>query len=340
MRRRGRTVQEAPVGGEVPAGKRLFLDLYRQMVLIRRFEEAVQALFLRGKVFGSTHLCIGQEAVSAGVCSVVQAKDRVAATYRGHGHALALGVDPRGLLGELLGRAIGTCGGRAGSMNIIDLEHGLMGCFGIVGGSIAAATGAGLSLHGTGGVAIALFGDGAANQAYFHECLNFAKVFSLPVVYVCENNQYGEFTPMEKVTPGGILARPTAMGISSESADGQDVWAMRAAAERAVERARSGHGPVFIEAVTYRYSDHGRGDPIQYRPEGEMEAWKARDPLDIARARLSRDYGVEGEELNGIVAAVDTQLEDVRAQVLDAPYPASDSLGSEFKAGPAGEADG
>jgi TPP-dependent pyruvate/acetoin dehydrogenase alpha subunit len=215
-------------------------------------------------------------------------------------------------------------------MNVVDLEHRLIGCFGIVGGSLAAATGAALSLRREGGVAVAFFGDGTANQAYFHECLNFARVFSLPVVYVCENNQYGEFTPMGEVTPGGILARPKAMGIPVQRIDGQDVWAVRGAAERAVARARAGEGPIFLEAYTYRYSDHGRGDPIAYRPEGEMERWRERDPLDLARVRLAREYGVPDEELERVAADVQAELKRITTAALEAPFPEPDPLASEY----------
>ena len=184
-----------------------YLELYRRMRLIRRFEDEVQSLFQQGLVHGTTHLCSGQEAGPVGVCSVLADEDRVAGTYRGHGHALALGVEPEALMAELLGRETGVCAGRAGSMNVIDLEHRLVGCYGIVGGSIAAATGVALALKRRGGVAVAFFGDGATNQGYFHECLNFAKVHDLPVVYVCENNLYGEFTPFEDVTAGEIPER-------------------------------------------------------------------------------------------------------------------------------------
>ena len=313
-----------------PAERDLYLGLYRTMVFVRRFEETVHRIFLRGEVYGSTHLCIGMEAVGVGFMGVLRDQDRVACTYRGHGHVLALGSDPVGLMSELTGRVTGTCGARAGSMNVVDLEHKLIGCFGIVGGSLAAATGAALSMRRRGGVAVGFFGDGTANQAYFHECLNFAKVLSLPVVYVCENNQYGEFTPMEDVTAGRIMARPRAMGIPSERIDGQDVWAVRAAAEWAVERARQGEGPVFLEAHTYRYSDHGRGDPIQYRPEGEMEQWRQRDPLDLARKRLAADYEVPEAELDSIVSDVEAEIERVTAAALEGPFPEPDPNASEF----------
>ena len=312
--------------------RELYLELYRQMLLIRRFEEKVHDLFLRGEIYGSTHLCIGMEAVGVGVISALGERGRVACTYRGHGHVIALGSSPVGLMAELTGRSNGTCGARAGSMNVVDLEHRLIGCFGIVGGSLAAATGAALSLRREGGVAVAFFGDGTANQAYFHECINFAKVLSLPVVYVCENNQYGEYTPTDQVTPGGILARPQALGVECERVDGQDVWATRAAGLRAVERARTGEGPVFIEAVTYRYSDHGRGDPVKYRPEGEMEHWRGRDPIDIAAARLVEELGVTDDDLEGVAADVEAELERVTDEALEAPYPEPDPRATEYAA--------
>src|ERR1700750_1758341 len=172
------------------------------MLLIRLFEQAMHRLFLEGEVHGTTHLAAGQEAVPVGVCMALDPEDYVAGTYRGHGHALAKGTDPDALLAEMLGRSTGVCGGRAGSMNVIDVEHGLVGCFGIVGGSIAAATGAALTGQRQGRVAVAMFGDGATNQGYFHECLNFAAVLALPAVFVCENNFYGEFTPMAAGTAG------------------------------------------------------------------------------------------------------------------------------------------
>jgi TPP-dependent pyruvate/acetoin dehydrogenase alpha subunit len=312
--------------------RELYLGLYRQMLFIRRFEEKVHDLFLRGDVYGSTHLCIGMEAVGVGVISALEERDRVACTYRGHGHVIALGSSPAGLMAELTGRLNGTCGARAGSMNVVDLEHRLIGCFGIVGGSLAAATGAALSLKRHGGVAVAFFGDGTANQAYFHECINFAKVMSLPVVYVCENNQYGEYTPTGQVTPGGILARPQALGVTCERVDGQDVWATRAAGQRAVERARAGEGPVFIEAVTYRYSDHGRGDPVKYRPEGEMERWRRRDPIDVAAARLMDELGVTRDDLERVAGDVEEELERVTNEALEAPYPEPDPRATEFAA--------
>jgi TPP-dependent pyruvate/acetoin dehydrogenase alpha subunit len=321
-------------GERVVAGavtRELALELYRRVRLIRRFEETVQRLFLRGEVHGTTHLYIGQEAVATGVGSVLQDTDRVAATYRGHGHALSIGVDPQALLDEMLGRATGVCGGRAGSMNVIDLEHGLIGSFGIIGGSMSAATGSALALRRTGGVAVAYFGDGATNHGYFHECLNFAAVNRLPVVFVCENNLYGEFTPWEDVTAGKIIDRPRALGIDATQVDGMDVLAVREAAARAVELARAGDGPAFVEALTYRFVGHSRSDPAKYRKPGELDTWRARDPLVVAAAALGERFGVPADEIAELDAAVDEQMERISEQAVSAPYPEPIGTYSEFR---------
>ncbi len=300
---------------------RLALDLYRRMLLIRGFEDRVQSLFLRGEVYGTTHLYSGQEAVAVGFASVLREGDRIACTYRGHGHLLAMGTDPTALLAELLGRASGVNGGLAGSMNVVDPEHGVMGCYGIVGGSIATATGAALALRGSGRVAVAYFGDGAVNQAYFFECLNFAKVLGLPVVFVCENNRYGEYTPTEAVTPGGIVPRAAALEVSTSTVDGMDVWAVRALAADVVERARSGAGPEFVEAATYRFVGHSRSDPGKYRPEGELDRWKERDPLLVAATRLGEEYGLDEDEVAAIRSEVERELDEVEQAALAAPFP-------------------
>ncbi len=299
------------------------LDLYRRMLLIRGFEDRVQSLFLRGEVYGTTHLYSGQEAVAVGCASVLADGDRVACTYRGHGHLLAMGTDPEGLLAELLGREAGVNGGRAGSMNVVDPEHGVLGCYGIVGGSIATATGAALSLRGSGSVAVSYFGDGTVNQAYFFECLNFAKVMSLPVVFVCENNGYGEYTPFEAVTPGGIIGRAAAFEVPTTQVDGMDVDAVRAAAGEVVTRVRAGGGPEFVEAQTYRFVGHSRSDPGKYRPEGELARWRERDPLTVARERLA-----DGEAA-AVEAEVEAELERIEAAALAAPFPSGLSI-SEF----------
>ena len=299
----------------------LYLDLYRKMLLIRRFEDLVQTLFLRGEVYGTTHLYSGQEAVATGFASALADGDRVACTYRGHGHLLALGLEPEPLLAEMLGRSTGVNGGRAGSMNMVDLDHGHVGCFGIVGGSISAATGVALALRGTGSIAVAYFGDGTTNQAYFFECLNFAKVLSLPLVFVCENNGYGEYTPMKAVTAGEIVDRAKAMEVPATIIDGMDVWATRETARDVFARVRAGEGPSFVEARTYRFVGHSRSDPGKYRPEGELEQWQERDPLVVAEKRLSTDLNVSEEQLAEVVADVERELSEVEQAALAAPFP-------------------
>ena len=309
---------DAAVDTEAPAA---YLDRYGRMLLIRLFETEMQRLFLKGEVHGTTHLCAGQEAVPVGVCSALEPGDYLAGTYRGHGHALAKGTDPDALIAEMLGRATGVCGGRAGSMNVIDVEHGLVGCFGIVGGSIAAATGAALAAKRDGRVAVAMFGDGATNQGYFHECMNFAKVFSLPAVFVCENNFYGEFTPMASVTAGqDIAARAGVFGIPANVVDGNDVWAVREAALVAVQRARSGGGPTLLECQTYRHYGHSKSDPAPYRPPDEVERWLARDPLTIARTRLLESGVAEGE-IAEVEDATRARMDRAVEAALAAPYP-------------------
>ena len=299
----------------------LATELYRRMLLIRGFEDRVQSLFLRGEVYGTTHLYSGQEAIAVGFASVLREEDRIACTYRGHGHLLAMGSDPTALLAELLGRATGVNGGLAGSMNIVDPDHGVLGCYGIVGGSIAAATGAALSFRDSGRVAVAYFGDGAVNQAYFFECLNLAKVLGLPVVYVCENNRYGEYTASEAVTPGGIVPRAAALEVPTSTVDGMDLWGVRSLAAEVVERARTGDGPQFVEAATYRFVGHSRSDPGKYRPEGELDRWKERDPLLLGASRLRTDYGLDDSQLAEIRDDVERSLAAIEQDALAAPFP-------------------
>jgi acetoin:2,6-dichlorophenolindophenol oxidoreductase subunit alpha len=298
-----------------------YLEAYGRMLLIRQFEAAMHRLFLRGEVHGTTHLYAGQEAVAVGVCMALDEGDWVTGTYRGHGHALAKGTEPEPLIAEMLGRATGVCGGRAGSMNVIDLDHGLVGCYGIVGGSIAAALGAGLSAQRDGRVAVCFFGDGATNQAYFHECMNMAAVMSLPVVFVCENNLYAEFTPMAEATAGADIAgRAAAYGTPARTVDGNDLWAVHDAAAEAVARARAGEGPTLLECRTYRHYGHSKSDPAPYRTKEEVEDWLERDPLKLARPRLL-DEGLTEEQVAGVEAAITAQLEQAVENALAAPYP-------------------
>jgi TPP-dependent pyruvate/acetoin dehydrogenase alpha subunit len=322
-------VSDKPVAG-VLDDLDLYTKLYRRMLLIRGFEELVQSLFLKGEVYGTTHLYSGQEAVAIGVASLLEERDRVAATYRGHGHALALGVDPQALLDEMLGRESGINGGRAGSMNVNSPVDRLIGSFGIVGGSIAAATGAALALKRTsGGVAVAYFGDGAMNQGYVFECLNFCQVLKLPLLFVCENNGYGEYTPFRSVTAGEIRARAEVMDVPAETIDGMSVWAVREAAARALVHVRAGNGPAFVEALTYRFVGHSRSDPGAYRPEGELDDWRTRDPLVVLRLQLEAE-GVDASRLDALEQELNDELERMREQGLAAPFP-SELTAREFK---------
>jgi acetoin:2,6-dichlorophenolindophenol oxidoreductase subunit alpha len=292
----------------------------RQMMLIRAFELEMQRLFLKGEVHGTTHLYNGQEAVSVGVCSALEPGDYVAATYRGHGAALAVGIEPEALAAELMGRTTGVDGGRGGSMNVIDLSRGLVGCFGIVGGSIAAATGAAISAKRSGGVAVAFFGDGASNQGYFHECLNFAAVRELPVVFVCENNLYGEFTAMERVTAGAdIAARARVFGMPSHNIDGNSVAEVSAAAREAVAHARRGAGPAFLECRTYRHLGHSKSDPGKYRPADEQATWLERDPIELEKARLLDQDGVDADRVAALEQDVAADLAAAIGRALAAP---------------------
>ena len=313
-----------------PESVRPYLESYGRMLLIRLFEQEMHRLFLKGEVHGTTHLAAGQEAIPVGVCHALEPDDYLAGTYRGHGHALAKGTTAEGMVAEMLGRATGVCGGRSGSMNVIDRAVGLVGCYGIVGGSIAACTGAALSARNQGRVATAFFGDGATNQAYFFECLNFVKVMNLPAVFVCENNWYGEFTPMEQVTAGANIAkRAEPFDVPARVVDGNDLWAVVEAATEAVDRARSGGGPTLLECQTYRHYGHSKSDPGKYRPEGELERWKERDPLLLARQRLL-DEGLESEAVDAVEQATQAELDAAVEAALAAPYPDPAVKATEF----------
>jgi len=312
------SVQSAGAEGPEPDSA----ALYREMVRIRYFEDDVERLWKAGEIPGTIHLYQGEEAVAVGVSAALRPGDWVAATYRGHGVCLARGIDSYSLFAELMGRADGVCGGRAGTMNVASVQHGLVGCFGIVGGSIGAATGTALAsqLRGDGGVSVAFFGDGAANQAYFHECLNWAAVRRLPVVYVCENNLYGEFTPMGRVTAGnGIASRAAAYGMPSSIVDGNDVLAVYAATHEAVLYAREGQGPTLLECMTYRHKGHSRGDPGTYRPKEELAAWLERDPLPRQAERIGRELA---EQIDGQVRC---EVDEARERAVAAPMPDGNS---------------
>jgi pyruvate dehydrogenase E1 component alpha subunit len=294
------------------------LEMYRRMVLIRRIEEQLARDCAAGKLPGPVHLYIGEEAVAVGVCQHLSERDWITSTHRGHGHFLAKGGDPARMMAEIYGRVDGICGGFGGSMHVADFSKGIIGANGIVGGGIALATGAALAaqLDGDGRVAVAFFGDGAANQGVLMEALNVASLWKLPLVLVCENNGFSEFSPTATVTSGSIAERARPFGVPFREIDGNDVVAVWQAADVAVRRAREGRGPSLIEARTYRTRGHVEYEVTfitePYRDEAEVDAWRARDPIDrFARRLREEDPGI-ADELAAIDAAVE---ETVRAAV-------------------------
>ncbi|CAN5510788.1 MAG: thiamine pyrophosphate-dependent dehydrogenase E1 component subunit alpha [Chloroflexi bacterium] len=300
------------------------LTWLRQMVEIRLFEEKVQELYLQGLVEGTTHLAQGQEAVAVGAVTAMRPQDYLTITYRGHGQALARGMEMEPAFAELMGRASGCCHGVGGSMHLTDASRGLIGAFAIVGAGLPVALGAAMSskLRGGDAVALTFFGDGAVNIGTFHESLNMASVWKAPIVFIIENNLYGEFTPMRDTTPLDDLAdRAAAYAMPGIVVDGQDVEAVHEATDAAVARARGGGGPSLIEAKTYRYRGHSRSDPAKYRPAGELDAWKARDPIDLYAARLTQARVLTGDEVEQLKIDVQTQVDEAAARAATAPFP-------------------
>ena len=274
-----------------------------RMMEIRLVEGRIQELFAQGLVSGTTHTSQGQEAVAVALASATRPTDVVCCTYRGHGVALALGIKPESVLGEVLGRQIGCMGGLGGSMHLSDPDIGLLPTFAIVGAGTPVAVGAALQFitNQTDGVAVSVFGDGATNIGGFHEGLNLAAVWNLPAIFLCENNLYGEYSPIATTTAvTDITKRALAYDMAAESVDGQDVDAVQATIERAVDRARSGGGPSLIEAKTYRYVGHSRSDKATYRPEGELEQWLARDPIELFATKLVANGELTDESLEHI----------------------------------------
>jgi pyruvate dehydrogenase E1 component alpha subunit len=296
------------------------LDLYRAMTRIRQFEKRAHDLFLQNLVKGTTHLGTGQEAVAAGVAQAMRPDDYTFVTYRGHNHVLARGTPMTPVMAELLGRENGLMRGKGGSMHLLDVSKGVLGSYAIVGAQLVIANGAAWSAQyrGTGQVIVCFFGDGATNIGAFHEALNLAAVWTLPVVFICENNQYMEYTAIETVTAVKHPAadRAAAYGLSPQLVDGNDVEAVHATAAAAIEKAREGGGPSLIEALTYRHGGHSRADPGKYRPADEVTEWLARDPIPAYRQVLiSRgvDEGVLDELDAEAKAAVDRATEEAKA---------------------------
>lgn len=293
----------------------LLAEMHRRMWRIRLFEEAIWEAYSRGTIRGLAHLYIGQEAVAVGACLALRPDDHVTGTHRGHGHLIAKGGRLDRMMAELMGKVAGYNRGKGGTMHVADLSLGMLGANGIVGAGLPIATGAGLSawLRGVDSVAVCFFGEGATNEGVFLESMNFASVWKLPVIYLCENNRYGEYTPYQRVTAGERIGlRASALGVPETCVDGQEVEAVHEAAVIAVRRARAGEGPSFIEAQTYRYRGHNVGDPGGYRSEEEVAAWKDRDPIALFEARLLGDGGFTPDELAGIRAEVEGEVEAAR----------------------------
>ncbi|HWE61127.1 MAG TPA: thiamine pyrophosphate-dependent dehydrogenase E1 component subunit alpha [Chloroflexota bacterium] len=302
----------------------------RSMLLIRAFEDKVQQLFMQGLVEGTTHLCQGQEAVPVGAIGALAPDDYLTITYRGHGHALARGVDPERAFAELMGRETGLCKGRGGSMHFTDFSRGLIGAFAIVGAGLPVALGAAMSskLRGTSQAAMTFFGDGATNIGSFHEALNMASVWKAPVVFVCENNLYGEYSPLRTTTPVDDLAvRATSYAMPGVVVDGNDAQAVYREAAAAVARARAGEGPTLLECKTYRYSGHSRTDPGKYRKPGELDAWKGRDPIVLLGERLAVDGELSAAAQEDLRREVQDQIEGAAARAASAPWPAVEEMG-------------
>jgi pyruvate dehydrogenase E1 component alpha subunit len=300
------------------------LALYRTMLTIRLFEQRVAREFRTGEIPGFVHMYIGEEAVAAGVCANLREDDYVTSTHRGHGHCIAKGCDLDRMMAEIYGREDGLCRGRGGSMHIADFSRGMLGANAIVGGGIALATGAGLasSVRGSGQVAVAFFGDGAANQGVLHESLNLAAIWKLPVLYVCENNGFAESTPAAYATSvPDVASRASAYGIPGVVADGADVLDVYSAAHAAVARARAGEGPTLLEVKTYRFMGHFEGDPDRDRGDEEREATRERDALEALRERLVADGHATEAELDALRAELEEAVSHAVEFARASPFP-------------------
>lgn len=309
------------------AGSRL--EQLTRMIEIRALEDRIVGLFAAGLVHGTTHTCQGQEAVAVGTAAALRTTDGVACTYRGHGTALALGLTCQQVLGEIMGRPSGAIGGVGGSMHIGSRAAGMLPTCAIVGAGIPIAAGIALSaqVRGTDDVAVAIFGDGATNIGAFHEGLNLAAVWNLPVVFVCENNLYGEYSRLDRTTPIHDLARRAySYAMAAEVVDGMDLDVVRTAVEGAVGRARSGGGPTLLEMKTYRYAGHSRADQATYRPEGELASWQKRDPVAMMSTRLVAEGLTSRDDLDQLTVRLAAEVDVLIARVSAEPEAGLDRM--------------
>jgi pyruvate dehydrogenase E1 component alpha subunit len=304
---------------------------YERMLEIREFEDQIIPIFAAGLARGSTHLCQGQEALAVGLASVLRDTDVVAATYRGHGIALALGLTPESVLGEIMGKANGCCGGVGGTMHLCDMSVGFLPTSAIVGAGIPIATGAALAFQSQGidSVGVAVFGDGATNIGAFHEGLNLASIWKLPVIFICDNNVYGEYSRIHTTTPiEDLHMRAESYNMPHFALDGMDISAVQAGITKAVERARTGGGPTLIEAKTYRFSGHSRTDQALYRPAGELEKWLERDPIKVTEEVLIIHGILNHESIQAMKSSMKVEIANVIATCTEAPEP---SLAAMFE---------
>ncbi|MEO8611801.1 MAG: thiamine pyrophosphate-dependent dehydrogenase E1 component subunit alpha [Chloroflexota bacterium] len=304
-------------------------SMLQRMLEIRISEEQIQSLFLQNLVRGSTHLCIGQEACSVGIARALKKGDTVTCTYRGHGHALALGMSIKKMMGEMMGKASGACKGKGGSMHLTDASIGLLGENAVVGAGLPIAVGAGLSAQvmGEDRVSVAIFGEGATNIGAFHEALNMAAVWKLPVLFICENNLYGEYSPMANTTPvADIAVRATSYNIPGVIVDGQDVETVYHEVKAARERAQRGEGPTLIELKTYRYKGHSRTDPATYRAEGELDQWMKRDPLTLLFEKMKTDGQIDDVEYDEMKQATERVVFEAIEWAKAEPFPPLEAL--------------
>ncbi len=300
--------------------------MYRQMVAIRRFEETVSQLADQGKLVGEAHVYIGQEASGVGICAALNDDDLITSTHRGHGHVIAKGADIRRMMAELFGRRTGYCKGKGGSMHVADVSLGILGANGIVGGGISIATGAALAaqVKGDGRIAACFFGDGASNEGSFHESMNLASVWKLPIIFVCENNKYQEFSTSAPLIAGSVHERAQAYQMPGVLVDGQDVVAVYQAASEAAQRARSGAGPTLIETDTYRFAGHFVGEDKvvgSYRPEKELDDWQLRDPLLVFKSWLINNRVLSEAQLSSIEALVENDIKEAVSFAESSPFP-------------------
>jgi len=309
--------------------KEEYLKYYKEMVKIRCFEKKIEFFFTRNLIHGTSHLCIGQEAVAVGACAAINENDLIGSTHRGHGHALAKGLELRKIMAELLGKETGYCKGKGGTQHICCIEKGFLGTNGITAGGISVATGAALSakLRKTGQVVLSFLGDGATNQGSFHEALNFGAIWKLPIVYICENNLYGMSSPICKMTNVKNLAeRSISYGMPSLIVDGNDILLVKEAVMKAVDIAREGGGPTFIECKTYRQCGHSKSDQREYRTKEEEKEWEKKDPIQRFKEKILKEGLATQEELARVEKEVENEIEEAAKFSMDSSLTKQEEL--------------